>query len=524
MNPKAASLALLSLAVVLPLASIGCVDRNAQKIAKETGEFVSSPIRAVRVERPRVETLEETVDVSGDVTTGLDVQASFRAAGRLAAVYVQDGSQVVQGQLIATLDTSTLVPQVQQAAAQLQSARATYQQALNNARLTPARSNAGIREAQAGLRSAQANLTKALRGARSEERAQAEARVASARSNVTTTRKDLERYRNLVREGAIAQQRVEQAQNAYDTAAAALNEAQQALATLTNGTRSEDIAVAREAVRQAEGQLQNAKATRSLDTTLQDAANAARSQVEAAAAQLRLAQQNLTDAQLRAPITGRVLGRPLQLGSVVSPGTQVVRIIGQGDTYFEGQVPAARLAQVKAGQSVRTTIDAFPDQQFEGRIDSIAPQGEETGRLFIARIVFVQRPEGIRPGMFARGTIVTRRIEGATSVPTSALVTSEGQRYVVIFDNGKAKRVKVQTGLVRGDRTQVTGVPAAAQIVIQGASGLVDGDQLKIEEPNAGTSGDAGDGGATTNAGGETATNAASNAPASTASNGGDRP
>ncbi|RYD60054.1 MAG: biotin/lipoyl-binding protein, partial [Sphingomonadales bacterium] len=300
MKLKAAPLPLLAVALVLTGTLTGCVDRNAQKIAADTAKIVSNPEKTVRVEAPRVETLEETVDISGDVTTSQDVQASFRAPGRLGALYVSDGDRVTQGQLIASLDTSTLLPQVQQAQAQLQSATAQYQQALNNARLTPARSNAGISQAQAGLRSAQANLTKALRGARSEERAQAQARVNSARANLTLARTDLTRYQRLVKEGAIAQQRLDQARNTFDTATAALNEATQALATLTNGSRTEDIAVAREAVRQAESQLQTAKATRSLDSTLTDAANAAKAQVEAAAAALRLTQQNLTDAQLKA--------------------------------------------------------------------------------------------------------------------------------------------------------------------------------------------------------------------------------
>lgn len=512
MNPKAASLTLLALSLVLPLGLGGCVDRDAQAIAKGTGEFISSTERAVRVEKPRVETLEETVDVSGDVTTGLDVQASFRAPGRLAALYVRDGDRVTPGQLIAVLDTTTLVPQVQQASAQLQSAQATYQQALKNAQLNPARSNAGVQQAEAQLRSARASLTKSLRGARTEERAQAQAQVASARSTVTATRKDLDRYRNLVREGAIAQQRVDQAQNAYETAVAQLNIATQALSTLTTGTRTEDIAVAREAVRQAEGAVQTAKATRSLDATFTDAANAARGQVQAAQAQLRLVQQNLTDAQLRAPIAGRVLGEPLQLGTVVTAGTQVVRIIGEGGAYFEGQVPSARLSQVQAGQDVRTRVDALPGKTFTGRIASIAPQGEAAGRIFNARILFPGGAPGVRPGMFARGTVIVRRIEGALTLPTSAINTGEDGRYVVVNENGKAKRVKVEIGLVRNDRTQVSGLNANALVVIQGAAGLVEGDKLKVEDPNAAPA--AGTGNSGGNAAGNSPTNSPPNSPA----------
>ena len=132
--PQAASLpkltlARLALAAILPLAALGCVDRDAQKLAAQTSQIVTAPEKTVRIEQPKVETIEETIDVSGDVTTSQDVQASFRAPGRLGSLNVADGDRVTQGQVIATLDTSTLLPQVQQASAQLATTQAQYQQA-----------------------------------------------------------------------------------------------------------------------------------------------------------------------------------------------------------------------------------------------------------------------------------------------------------------------------------------------------------------------------------------------------------
>ncbi len=482
---KPTLLPLLPLSLLALAAGPGCVDRQAQDVAKQTSEIVTNPVKTVTAERPRAQTLEETVDVSGDVTTSADVQASFKTGGRLAAVAVNDGDRVTEGQPLASLDTSTLLPAVQQAQAQVATTRAGLQQAISNARLNPAKTAAGVRQAQAQVRSARAALTKALRGARPEERAQAQAQLASARSARDTTRKDRDRYRALVKEGAISQQRLDQAQNAYETALAGFNTATQTLATLTNGTRSEDVSVAREAVRQAEGALATARANQSLDVTYRDQVEAARGQVEAAQAGLRLATQNLADAQLKAPISGTILGKPLRPGSVVAPGTPVARIIGEGGVYFEGQVPSARLATIQAGQEVRARIDAIPGKLFAGRIASISPQGEATGRLFVARIVFEGGAPGVRPGMFARGTIVVKRDPNALTLPTSALLTDGPKRFVYVNDGGKAKRKDVTLGIVVGDRTQVLGLSATDEVIVQGGSGLVEGDKVRTEAPSA---------------------------------------
>lgn len=485
MNPR---LPLTLLALTGLLVAPGCVDRKAQELAKQTAAIVTDPVKAVSVERPRQEKIEETVEVSGDVTTSEDVQASFRSQGRLAAVYISDGDSVTQGQLIASLDTSTLQPAVLQAQAQVSTAQAQLQQAITNARLNPAKTAAGVRQAQAQVRSAQATLTKALRGARPEEIAQQKAIVARAQADYVTTEKDRNRYSRLVKEGAIAQQRLDQAVNAFAVASANLSAQKQALAVLTNGTRREDVSVAREGVAQAKQALATAQANQSLDATFGSQVDAARGQVEAARAQLRLVTQNLTDAQLKAPIAGKVLGKPVQPGVFVQAGGAVARIIGTGGIYFQGEVPSARLAQVKSGQAVRIRVDAIPGKVFQGRIESIAPQGETAGRLFLARIVFDGDASAVRPGMFARGTVVVQTEPNALTLPTSALQGSGDERYIYINDGGKVKRQPVRMGIVKGDRTQVLGLSPDAQVIVRGGAGLVEGDKIRTEEPAANAS------------------------------------
>ncbi|HEY0868032.1 MAG TPA: efflux RND transporter periplasmic adaptor subunit, partial [Fimbriimonas sp.] len=266
----------------------------------------------------------------------------------------------------------------------------------------------------------------------------------------------------------------------------------QTLAIMENGTRSEDIATARANVQQAEEGVRTARAQKSLDVVLADQVNGARAQVESAranvqsaGAQVRIAQQNLADTLIRAPFAGRVQGKPAQVGTVVAPGTPIIRLVGGDGVYFSGQVPESQIQKVQAGESVDVTIDAFPGRKFVGRIAAVSPQGSSVGRLFDVRVQIAGETSSLKPGMFARGSVQLEVVPSATVVPKTAVVTQGNSRYVFVVDGDKAKRVPVQTGLEQGTMIQVKGVPANAQVIVRGQNGLSEGAPIRVETASA---------------------------------------
>jgi len=483
------------LAGVMVLGGTGCVNRAAQAQAQRTEKLLSDPARVVKVAPVKTTTVTEMLEITGDVTAGEDTQVAAKQPGKLVSVLVKDGDTVGAGQLIATTDTTQLQAQVQQAQAQVSSAlaqanqaRSALQQALRNAAVGPTRSAAATRQAQAQLRSARAQLQKALNGARPEERRQAEANVTSARTNLQTQERELRRIETLVREGALAGNRLDQQRNATESARTQFENAQEALNLVRSGTRSEDIEVARSAVRQAEEAVQSARASQELDPLLRDQVESARQQVRAAEGQVQsaraavtIAQQTLADTQIRAPFAGRVAGRPLQVGTVVSPSTPIVRIIGGAGVYFTGRLPSVEVARVQPGMPVDVKVGALQGRTFPGTVAAVSPLGESVGRLFDVRIQLLGGFNDVRPGMFARGQIVVRRVQNATIVPQTAIVTRDGQSLVFSAVNGKAKAYRVTTGLRQGTSIQVTGVPAGTQIIVDGQQNLSDGNDVRVE-------------------------------------------
>jgi HlyD family secretion protein len=469
-------LALLALAL-----APGCVNRKAQEMAKATQDVVADPDVAVAVGKVSTRTVESTFELTGNLTTATDAQVSARQFGRLNAVYVSDGDAVKAGQILAELDAIPLRAQYQQALAQQQNAQAGLSTAIGNLRYGPLKSAAAVRQARAALASAQATLQKALTGARPEERAQAEANLNAAKTNLDLSKTDLERKQALVKEGALAKVNLDQAQNAYAAALQQYNNALQAQLMLARGNREEDIAVAREAVAQAQDAITNALAAQKLDVLYTDAVNSARAQLDAAKAQVRLARSNLDDAIIRAPWDGRVSGRPIQSGTILQPGTSILRLVGGQGAYFEGQVPQEHLDETPVGTVVTVRVDGIDGRTFQGRVAAVNPVGSEIGRLFKARIVLAGDLNGLSPNMFAHGIVVSKRIPNATVVPPTAIVARGQESIVYTLVGNKAHAVPVKVGLRLDDAVQVTGVDPGTNIVIQGQENLEEGASVKVK-------------------------------------------
>ena len=496
MNPRTLLLAAQLIVGGALLASAGCVDRQAQKQARETAAVINDPTVEVVVQPAATKTVEQTLLVTGDATTADDTNVGPKATGKLVALFVNDGDRVSAGQTIAQMDTAVLSSQLAQANAQeaqarasLGQARAGQSQALRNQALNPAKSLAAIRNAQAQFRSAQANLAKLKTGARPQERLQAQATVASAKANLETQTKQLERIRNLVQQGALAGSQLDTQQAAFEAARTQYQNAVQSLNLINVGNRAEDIAAGQEQVRAAQAGVATAKANQSLDALYTDQVASANAQVAAAQAQVVAAQAaaaqartNLSDATIKAPFAGTVSGKPIQVGTVLSPGATIVRLVGSSGIYFDGDVPSDLVDRLKPGQKVQVAVDALAGRIFPATVRNVGNLGASVGRLFSVRIVFDGVPADVRPGMFARGTVVLQSVPGATVVPTNAILKDDKGAYVMTVVSNAAKKVPVVAGLAQGDETQVTGLTPGTPVVVKGQNGLADGAKLKVNK------------------------------------------
>jgi HlyD family secretion protein len=251
------------------------------------------------------------------------VLLAFNDSGRIAAVLVQEGDRVQQGQVVARLDTGRLEPLVAQAEAQV---------------------------------AAQRNVVEKMHhGSRPEEIAQARANVASAKADAAKARQQYERLQKLsavrlssgsaVR--AVSQEDLDNAKAALDVAEAKLAVNEKALDLALAGPRREEVA-------QAEAQLR------------------------ANEAQLTLARKQLADAKLIAPVAAVVRTRLLEPGEMASPQKPVFSLAITNPKWVRAYVAEPDLGKLHPGMAASVAVDSFPGRHFEGWVGFISPVAEFT--------------------------------------------------------------------------------------------------------------------------------------------------
>jgi len=511
---------LLLLLALGGLALAGCRkggDSGGQAPVKGTDASVKQAIQ-ISVTKAVTRSMTDTADITGALNTLDDVTVGVKSAGKLVAVYVREGDAVKAGQIVAQQDLTDLQQQLAQQQANVESARTkltqaqvAYKSAQTNLTWTDAQTKAAIQQARAGVRSAQDSLTILKKGARDQERNQAQQNVDSAQADLDSAKvdqdhavRDLKRYEDLVKGGAISDQQLDQARATklaadarVDSLTAKLAATKQALSLTLEGSRPEEISRAQAAVDQAQDILTTAISNRDqVAMRRSDVDNAragiasAQAGVDQAVAQLRLAEQAIRDASIRSPIDGVVAERKAEPGTQIAvTKPDILRIVALNAIYFDGQLPESQYAEVRVGQAVAVTVDAVPGRTFQGHVNKIYPVAS-SARSFTVRITLTNEGKQLRPQMFARGRITLATHLHAIVVPRDAVLEpqeKEGVRtgYVFVVENDKAHKRDVTLGFSDFSYVEVThGLLSGDAVVTVGQAQLADGDSVNIQSAN----------------------------------------
>jgi HlyD family secretion protein len=417
-----------------------------------------------------------TVSSTGAVQATSQVDVRSRATGTVTQVFAQEGDRVTRGQLLATIDDPDARAALREAQAQVNQNRANLtdvvaklDQARQNLSLTRGQSAAAIAQAQAAVATAKAKLATVRAGSRPEQIAQARHAVEQARANLTLAKANLDRNQQLFNQGFISRAALDQTQNQYDVNRAQLRSAEQNLQLLQAGALPSDIAAAEAEVRQAEGQLANAQAG-ALAVKVQqanvEAASAAVSQAQAqlasAQAVLQNAQERYNEGQVRAPITGIVAKRALEVGQTViggsaTSGTSVFTLADISPLLAAVSVDETDIAKIRVGMPLQIKADAFPDQSFTGIVQRIAPAGvvSQTVNQYTVTVEIKGPTPALRLGMTVAADFVVAEARHVLMVPSEAI---RGQRHDLVFVLGSRQQRtprRVVIGIANGRVTEI---------------------------------------------------------------------
>jgi len=377
-----------------------------------------------------------SLNATGYIVAAHRIEVAAKVVGKISWIGVEKGDHVNEGQVIVRLEDDEYRAQLDQA--------------------------------RGNLVNLQAKLDQLLHGSRPEEIAQALANLNVTRTDEENARLSLERIRNLASSGVVSKQNLDDSVSRYDQAVAKTAALEKAYDLSRIGPRKEEIDAARGQVIQAQGQVD-------------------------------LAQTNLNNTIIRAPISGTILERNVERGEFLTTGFvgdrgakgYVVSLADLNDLEVELDISQSDFAKLHPQQKGTVTTDAYPDRKYDGYIKEVSPEANRQ-KATVQVKVRIEKPDSyLRPEMNASVAFLREdqpsAQTGATTesgpvivVPPSAV--RNNTVFLLLDGHAVARKVKPGASGAQGVRIEV-GLAGGEDIIVDPPATLRDGDKVRQKEP-----------------------------------------
>jgi len=210
----------------------------------------------------------------------------------------------------------------------------------------------------------------------------------------------------------------------------------------------------------------------------------AKAKLDTARAQQELNRVRLSKTVIRAPFDGMIGLRKISPGAYVKPGDDIVALESLGAMKLDFRVPETYLARLAVDQRLAARVDAYPEQRFEGTIYAIEPALDEETRTVLLRARLPNPDNKLRPGLFARVSLILERRENTLVVPEQAIVPVGQTTFVYRVADGKAVMTPVKLGLRRPGLVEILeGLSAGDLVVTDGQLKIRDGAAVQVLPP-----------------------------------------
>jgi multidrug efflux pump subunit AcrA (membrane-fusion protein) len=211
---------------------------------------------------------------------------------------------------------------------------------------------------------------------------------------------------------------------------------------------------------------------------------AATGQSRAAAAQLHEAQKRLEDTRLRAPISGFVGMRRIDVGDTVGAGIPVIAVLDLNPVKVRVAIPESEIGKVREGARAVVTIPSLDGKQFEGKVESVGVAADPASRTYSAKIA-VQNPERLlRAGMVSEARVFSSAMINAITVPGGAIVHDPqgvAQVYVYSPERQRVYAKRVDVGGPMGNEVEIlSGLTGNEQVVVAGQQNVHEGSPARM--------------------------------------------
>ena len=336
--------------------------------------------------------------------------------------YVQRGTRVKKGQLLAELENRDL--------------------------------SAAAESSQGDLEQAEANYATTVGSSLPQQIQKAELDAVAAKSNYEAQQKVFESRKELFQQGAIPRKDMDSAEVAFLQARSQNEQAQKQLADLQRVGKEQTLKSAQGSRMSAEGHLRGAQAL-------------------------------LSYSRITSPIDGVVTDRPLYQGDVATANQPILTVMNTSRLIAKAHVPQSEAAVLRVGNPAELKIPGL-DEPINGRVSLVSPALDPGSTTIEVWVEAAKPDPALKPGMSVEISMTAKTVKDALVVPTPAVYkNSEGADFVLLAgSDGHAHLKTVQTGVRNAELTQVVaGVNAGDQVISSGGYALPDKTQIKIEPP-----------------------------------------
>lgn len=422
---------LVVILIIVVILAAGALIAGRLQLGSEIG-LAAKPVRVTVAARRNSGGPEPVLSAGGYIIARNQVEVASKITGRVVSLEVVEGDIVRQGQVIARLDDYEISAQVGQA--------------------------------QANVAATRARLAQLEAGSRPQEIERAKAQMERAKADLNNAELALRRAERLVAEQVLQQQSLDDARARFDMARNAYQAAKEDYDLARIGPRQEEIDLARAQVKQAEAELAYAQALH--NNTI-----------------------------IRAPVSGVILDRYVDLGEMVTTGftsdrgarQALVSIADVNDLQVEMDITEADIAKVELNQPTIITPDAYSDRHYRGVVEYIAAVADRQKATIEVKVKVLDPDRFLRPDMGAKVTFYHKGAEapkemGAIMVPKAAVVNQGGRTVVFVAKDEKAVMQSVTIGREEAGYVEIlSGLDGGERVIIGGQTALKDGDKITVQ-------------------------------------------
>ncbi|MEX0641351.1 MAG: efflux RND transporter periplasmic adaptor subunit [Pirellulales bacterium] len=395
----------------------------------------------VKTIQPTRERLQKSSTQAAQVLPYEEADLFAKTSGYLEAVNVDIGDKVRKDQVLAEI----WVPEIVQD-------RIHKEALLEKAKAEQAQSEAAIRAAESLLEAAKARVD------------EANSQVARYVADVKYRKIEYERHQQLFDERALQRDIVDEKSSQYEAAQASAAAARSAVQTA-----QANLLVEEAKLNQAQADLVGARA-----------------RVKVAQAELDHATVLLNYAKVTAPYDGVITKRFFHPGAFIKSASEgnsspLFHLSNVDRVRIVADVPEADSSWVREGQPAAFRVDALRGQHFEGKVARFADALDTDSRTMRVEVALNSPPVQLRAGMYGSVTITLADQEDALLLPASVLVTGGGEPAVMVANNGRAQRRRIEIGQNDGIRMHIlNGISDRDRVIAEGKDEVRDGQPVEI--------------------------------------------